>query len=351
MITRRQDLANIKQFSRLGALLLAMSVLGSGCGDNDIRWPTADGALLDGGPDASHLEDAAAVCDARWPGAAPGPLPCEDASYYSPVVSRFAYFQIAVNGLPGSGLDVDSDPATCHPAGICSDGIDNQMASLWVECTSTIVGLSNINQLFEGLFTSPQDPLVLLTEARGLVREGNGSDGPFELRFLSGGWVQDQECDIVQDLRDASKICRYTVRPTLFETGTCDPFASFDNAEIIDAELFAGGDDHRFFVLLMLGESHFGVSMHRARLEADVVFVGEKFYLVDGILAGALCPWDFANLIYSIFPEDPSECNIEALLPDPDIEAGCSAGEPDAISVGITFSTVPAEIVGFQVPD
>ena len=39
-------------------------------------------------------------------------------------------FELATDGFPGSGLDVDDDPDTCAPSGNCNGGVDNALAPL-----------------------------------------------------------------------------------------------------------------------------------------------------------------------------------------------------------------------------
>jgi hypothetical protein len=201
-------------------------------------------------------------------------------------------------------------------------------------------------------------PANWLIEARGLTLDATGTSsvGPFELRLYQGTWVASAECTDATQVQDAhwDRQCDYLVDEQSFEPGTCTPVAAWDNAEINQGVLTAGGDNYHMPLTYRFQSVEFGFPMHRARLRANVEIdtnQGRIWVRTGGILGGVICPFDFASMVNELMNVDPAECDVLSKLPPADLESGCGPDNPDGISASMIFRSVPARLVGYRSVD
>lgn len=335
-----------------GPLLMILAAALLGCGDTpgatDARpdgTPATD-AAIDGGPDGANLRDAGDV-----PLFDAGPSPCEAPDYFSPLASRISFLHLPdlAHGDPFVGLDVDNNPSTCSPAGVCNAGMDNQLVTLSVEgCFSQPINAYGFNYLTDQLLATADPPANWLFEASGLTLVGDDSAAPFSVVMHQGHWYWTEECEEATHVLDPNLRCDYISDGDMFAWGSCEPLSVLPNAEIIDGRLVAGGPSQTLSMIFAAQGLTAGMVLHHVQMEANVTVVGDELTLTDGLLAGVVCPQEMVYILSAIVNVDPNtpECMMATKLPLPDLEVGCSADEPDGISVGLQFNAYPAHIVG-----
>ena len=254
--------------------------------------------------------------------------PCEPT--FSPFVLVATSLLIGPDGTPANGVDVDLDPATCAPAGSCSNGIDNAGAALG----------ALMNDGLDGAVTSGE--VAYLVEA---VWEAGPPDGPFELNLYAGA-------PTVDGCTPASGGCAYEVWPGMIDADTCVPLTHFDNATWKDGVLTAGGPTFSFPLSLpILPGANLDVSIEAAqivgKLATDPTGAPVSF---DGVIGGAVRQDVLEAAIYQIPPD--------ALILPPDQLVGLMKGlltldidtdgdgVADAYSVGFKATAKPTTVVG-----
>ena len=248
------------------------------------------------------------------------------------VVTKLTLLNIGKDGQPGSGLDVDGDPATCSPAGKCSAGIDNQLAGF--------AALANdpLTDAFQG------GDVILLFEHHGFKSNGQ--------TYLMNFWPAKEVSGVVCDVQ--TEVCPYNVEAEGIDPETCLSMVSFDNTKIIGDQLTAGGKGYAFPLELPLSDAKLPVTLSNAELHATVTIVGGKVVAMAGVLAGALPKEAFLEGIDSLEEKDlPPGLTKEALkqlislLITNDIDTN-NDGAPDAASIGLSFTGIGANIVGLK---
>lgn len=330
--------------------LLAVVLVLAGCGGavSDPADASSDAAPVtdartDGGPDAVVARDAGDVphYDAGLPA-------CEVPGFFSPYAARFSFFNLSSRGWPNEGLDLDNNSSTCAPQGNCFGGVDNQLAVLQVEdCGFETLNVSSFNYLLRSILEEGSAPASWLIEARDLtVVGGNNSAAPFRLMLHTGHWFPSATCDQATDVLNTNLRCDYLTDDDMFAPGSCDSLSEVSNAEIIDGKLVAGSPSTTLWIVYTVFGLTAGIVLHNARMEADVDVVGDQVTVTNGILAGVMCPAELMLMLGSVMNVNPADCDMANKIPSPDLEVGCSADDPDGISVGFTFEAHSANIVG-----
>lgn len=330
-------------FSTLG-LLVSLGLFGTGCpapaGREEDAAQREDSAVVDGAP----APDAQVSTDAFFVDAAP--LPCGEASWYGVVSTRLSHFAILSTGFWG-GFDLDHDPTTCAPQGLCADGVDNQLASLNVEVTYPELDIQLLNEsFFSAILNSESAPEIWLWDTSdGVLLDSENAAGPFSLVLYRGVHHPDTICPEPTDVLDTESQCQYVVDPLSFVAGTCEPRNVIKGATYQDGVLSGGGDSQTINILYRLPqfEEVYGFMIHRAHVEAEMQVDGFAVSS-SGYLGGVLCPNDVALLVSSFTGVTVEEILPE--LPEPDVEVGCGPDNPDGISAAFEYSTTSAEIVG-----
>ncbi len=252
------------------------------------------------------------------------------------------------DAVPGHALDVDGNPATCSPEGECQDGLDNALGP-WL--AQEVEGVTSFNEVLAD-WIAKRELLFLLDFPDQPVKEGK----EFDLSLLHGEPVEPQEvCD--WDMED----CDYYVSPLAIDLNTCQPHVWFDNAAVLQGHLSAGGTDAivSFPILFQDGFVVYAV-INMFQLQAEVVLEqGTVSQVTGGVLAGTLRREKIIEVIEAwrdhgepdekLIPEKwlvpGPEDMLDMLLPPSDMDTD-DDGEPDALSVGLRFSAVPANVVG-----
>ncbi len=331
-------------------LLLAALLLTSACGDpatpqQDASLDASDpaDAVADAEPDAALPADAGALLhfDAGTP-------PCEAPGYFDPHASRISLFHMSPYAWSGWGLDMDNDPSTCTPTlANCCCGVDNQLGGLNVEgCWSATITADGFNdQVMDGIIIDGDPPVNYLLEARGLTMNGLDSAAPFTLVLHEGQWFPSAECTDDGSVLDDTLRCDYLSSDEMYQPGTCDAVSTLPGAEIINGQLVAGGPSHTIWIAYTALGLSAGVVIHQARMVADVTVNGDAVTMTNGILAGVICPAELLSVLNAVLTMDPA-CGLETKIPAPDLEVGCSADNPDGISLAFVFEAHAARIVG-----
>ena len=333
---------------RLPPLLAVVLVL-AGCGGQVTSDPDAS---PDGAPATDARTDGETAVVARDAGDVAhfdaGLPACEEPGFFSPYAARFSFFNLSPIGWPTIGLDLDNDPTTCAPAGDCAGGIDNQLGSLNVEdCGFETLNVSTFNYILGNIIEEGSAPANWLVEARDLiVVGGNNSAAPFTLMLHTGHWYESPTCDAATDVLNSDMRCDYLTDDDMFFPGTCDSLSTVANAEIVNGRLTAGGPNTTMWIVYTVFGLTAGLVLHNARMEADISVVGEQMTMTHGILAGVMCPAELMLMLGSVMNVNPADCDMANKIPSPDLEVGCSADDPDGISVGFTFDAHSANIVG-----
>jgi len=259
------------------------------------------------------------------------------------MASKINYLSNGKGGHPGEGLDIDGNQATCAPVDDCSGGIDNQASGL----AEQLAQFFDVDaELVKGL---EQGSIVVLLEAISPDTSGT----TFKMSMHRGEPVEDKDvCDFQAEL------CDYNLKP--------GQESVYGNALIQNGKLTAGGQGYSGWVsclVLPLSCMPFGMEQPTAWelfFEAsDMHLAGlvnpddcEHMAVSQGIMAGALVKQDVIEQIELLDDTDlpvskEMMINLIDLFLKPDIDTD-GDGELDAISFGLKFSSIPAEIVGIS---
>lgn len=233
---------------------------------------------------------------------------------------------LSSDGKPGSGLDVDGDPETCQPSGDCGGGVDNVLGPL-----SYVVNDAIVDSLANGALAYVFD----LSKAR--------LDGtPFDLVIYDVARVGDS-CDF------QSPDCEWRATQAGFD-GACQPYFAIDAARIEGSKLDAGGVDAVITLVVKLDETtNLPMTIAQARITADLTLEGGAITKLRGIIAGAVPKSQLIKAIQNLGDDVlPIDKTAAATLLDNLIENDIDLdrdGERDAVSIGLTFETVPGTLV------
>jgi hypothetical protein len=244
--------------------------------------------------------------------------------------AKVTSFSLGEAGIPGHALDVDNDPDTCSPASNCESGIDNSL--------SAFASLAN-EPLAEEVANGG---LIALIELKGFNVEGE----LFEIHFWEGEKV-DGACDL------QTMSCDYWVKESAI-SASCSSLFNFDNAEVTNGKLSAGGIGYGYPILLKIGGADIALELENAKLEADLVLVNGQPTELTGVIGGAVSKSVLASALSAI-PDDqlPDGISKQALLTlvnvliknDIDLD---SDGTPDAASIGVRVQAISGTIVGVE---
>jgi len=238
-----------------------------------------------------------------------------------------------IAGIPGEGLDVDGDPATCAPTVLqgasipCSDGIDN--------------ALSLVEPLISPLLTESFlgfDNLTVLGDYSAMVEGGLR----FSLPMYHGVRV-DPACD--PDVQTCSwRVPRYSL------DAQCGPLYVLEDARLQDGVLTAGSVSGRIRVFGERDGQTWSLVVHAPRFRA--VMPPGPAGAFEGIFAGAVRLSDLESVLDVLYP-GPDSVPVEGgytkgyvkdvlrhvLVADIDTDGD---GMPDALSFGTRFGTTDA---------
>ena len=243
--------------------------------------------------------------------------------------NKIVTLELMTDGNPGSGLDVDHDPSTCAPASSCGGGVDNALG---------VVGFL-LNPSVAESITSGVVKWVVDLDA--LTFDGQ----PFALH------VYDSALDPTSALPGCdfqAESCGYDVAQLSFDA-LCRANFSFDNAQIVDGVLVAGGDESLISMVLPLqGGSLLSMTIAWARVRAAYTAIDGKVTSLNAVIGGAIPK---AQLVAAITGLDPAalpidkEVALELLdtLVPPDIDLD-GDGLAESISLGLRIATIPATI-------
>jgi hypothetical protein len=253
---------------------------------------------------------------------------------FGDTAAKLTTFQVGASGEKGQGLDLDGNPDTCAPAANCSDGIDNAASAL----------AFFLNQPLQE--ASKNGSLSFAAEFDGYV----GENIPFTLNLY---YVEPVD-PFCQPLNQS---CQYLAGQTAM-SADCKPKFSFANATVVAGKLVAGGADTLFAMDAdLIGAESATLFVTGARIQGDVTFAADGLTVlaVDGVLGGAVPQKAVTDIVGALdeslfagfgLTKPEVLLLIEDLLEkDVDIDGD---GEGDASSIGLRFSGVGAEIIGFD---
>ena len=263
-------------------------------------------------------------------------------SFPSPTF-RMIDFHIGLDGNPGSGIDLDSNPSTCaphpnlpvHDVG-CSAGVDNAMFYLGFLANGYLPG---------GEYGAATHILVELA--------GYAEDGcPFAVNFYPGNRVPADPPECPEE-----GVCEFTVPAGGFDV-ECRAVSRIGDAWVSGTHLSGGPLTEIYYLMLSVVGLDLLIPVHRARIEADVVPGTSGPDSVSGIVGGYVIQTELMATFEAIPPEDYpypyKDAVIEliqnlfddgAIVLDTDLDGDTT---PEAASLGIAFDTVPVPILGLD---
>ncbi len=289
----------------------------SGCSYQPIAGACDDGKACSTGD----------VCKAGKCSADTSKCGCEPT--FTDVISHVTSLYIGTGGVPGQGLDIDKNAATCAPDG-CSAGIDNQL--------SILSGLANPE--IEKAFASGD--LALLYEFVGLKTNGE----VFTINFLPAKGPDD-------GCNPQTQTCGYSVEASALDPKTCLALVSFKNAKIVGNKLTAGGPGSTFpFEVPGIQGVSLDLVLGNAQINATVTIAAGKVTAMSGILGGAVAKETFLAAIDAVdesglppgLDKNSLKGFIEILIQN-DIDTN-GDGQKDAASIGLTFAANQGTILG-----
>ena len=266
---------------------------------------------------------------------------CQFPTEYPGQHVKWNYLKSGMSGYEGQAVEVDNDPTTCAPKGMCDGGRDNQFAALM---KSLAPMLSGTEPLMDALNAGDIVMLVQFVEPKF-----DGS--PFLSNLYRGvPEVSKAECDF-QEVE-----CEYKVHKKSFVTETCQPITAFDNTQMAGTTITAGGPGYKFefpFVLALTGGQEVTLPATHAKIVADLVFDDDQNIIgMSGVIGCAVPKSAFMDMIASI-PEEalPVAKDLVMMLMDavviPDIDVD-GDGTKESVSTGLVFSAISANITGLQ---
>ena len=248
------------------------------------------------------------------------------------VLLRTLTVEISSDGLAGSSLDVDGNPATCAPSTSCEAGIDNAAGPM----LGTLFNASLSAAISGG------DWMLFLA----LASQSQGAPAFLGLPIGSLDAAVSPSCDVTTDA------CDYTVP---FEQYTSDCLARtfFDNAVVSGATLTAGGAACEVSLLLpfkgpdgsQAEPTWLALSLRQARLHGTLSWGPTGIGAFDGTLAGATTKQVLKDFVSSVPTEYFQAVSKEAFLSlldamlSPDIESD-GDGVRDSVSIGFPLHAV-----------
>jgi hypothetical protein len=246
-------------------------------------------------------------------------------------------------GHPGQALDVDGDPDTCAPVNDCEAGLDNQFSKHVIDIQTFIAPEDEIAKAIE------DGSIMLLIEMDQFVADGS----KFTINLYVGDAVADKEtCNWQSDP------CEYLVKIDSFDSITCLPLITFENATINGDTFTAGGPESLFILPIPLGEGlNLQITVNMAQITGTVAFDDAgALTITNGIVGGAIRKDKLLETIMmlpkplieqiGIGPE--TLANMVDMLIETDIDTD-DDGEPDATSIGLPFNAIPATITGLAI--
>ena len=262
---------------------------------------------------------------------------CQLPTTFDPT-QRVNELAVGDGGHPGEALDVDQDPTTCAPAGDCESGLDNQLWSL----LGTLAGLTGIQP--EDLLQEMVDSgdLNLLFEVRPQA------DAGLHLGLFYGTEAN-PACN------PAGQVCDFWIASSSYDDVTCLPLVLFDNVVIAGTALTAGGPGYHFTlpVPMGIGDQPISLSVNRAMIEATVSLSSNgTIQSMTGVIGGAVPEQAFYDALEAIpadqFPIDKNLIlGMLGMFLNADIDLD-GDGTADGVSVGLTFTTGSANIIGIN---
>ncbi len=250
--------------------------------------------------------------------------------------------------------NVDADPNTSFPDGVCENGLENALLGL-VELAA---GLAQTDLRAELAKAISEGSVNIITDIHDYANDGTAftvslfNASTEETNTYNEETAEWSECDITKS--DAAP-CNYLIDPESF-TPDCDPLVVFNDAIVVEGKLSLGGPGTTFVLSLPISalDGTLNLSIIDMTLKADVVEDenGVPVQLTNGLITGILPEEGImdivANLGGSSLPAgfDPSTL-IGFLQPYLDIDTD-GDGETDALSVGVGLETIPATITGVK---
>lgn len=246
------------------------------------------------------------------------------------LANKIVSIELASDGNKGSGIDVDQDLNTCAPSTGCSGGVDNALAVL-----AFLVNPSIASSVDTGVVKWVID-----------LREARTDGEEFRFAVYDSGLTDASElagCDFQHDT------CEYEVAQ-LSLNAQCRPYFVFDNARIVNGELFAGGNQSLISMVLPLqGGDMLSLTIAWARVNATFTTdAGGRIVSMNAVLGGAVPK---AQLIAAISGLSSSALPIDredalALLEvvvqsDIDLDGD---GIKESASLGMRVNSIPAII-------
>jgi hypothetical protein len=252
--------------------------------------------------------------------------------------SKVNALDLGTSGVPGQGMDIDSNPETCAPVGNCSGGIDNQLSSL---------GLLVQGGIDEAIV---QGTLILVLEYEDMPVAA----GVFTLKMYAARIApDDEECDWVADA------CRYRIRPDAVDE-RCKPLVRFVDAAVsAEGSVSAGGGEADDMILTL---PVFGILLKlpvklaqlQCTVERDAAGHVERLH---GLIGGAIPSQSLFDAIGAVPADEFLSVGLSRdfilgavqnlVIDDVDTDGD---GVSDAASIAAHFDTLGATLVGWELP-
>ena len=316
---------------------------GGSCGDC-FAGPCEDGVCPSCEPQCEGLECGDDGCGGTC-GVCPLGETCGDAGLCETscvVSSKVVLLEPGEGGHPGEALDVDDDPGTCNPVDDCEQGLDNELYGVMGALPIPLPGQTLAEVLAAAVESGEATVLI---SASGSAQAGQ----PFTLGLFEADVATPPGCDV------QGETCGYTLAEG-------SPPAQFDNAQIVQGQLTAGGPAYDVEVpcwvapwacmplWFVSGAPGGYVAAYNVRIDAMVSADGcEPLTLQGGVIGGAVLKQDIIDMVMQI-PEDQLPISKEMLLSllnmiltsDIDVDGD---GDKEGISFGMKIAGIPADLV------
>lgn len=254
--------------------------------------------------------------------------PCDEP--VSDHASKIVTLNIGESGLPGFGLDVDGDLATCEPLGSCGGGIDNILSIL-----APFVN-DGLDQTLEA------GTLIYVMDLNAATFDG----APFAVPVYDTDAL-DPFCDF------QTEVCPYEANQVSFAPD-CQSYFVMPGVTIEGTTLSAGGPGTVLSMVLPIAPGVvLPLTIANGRVSASITFDPEsppdspKILGLAGVIAGAVPKQQLIDTVIE-FPENvlplPTDLVVGFLEGlDNDIDAD-GDGVDDSVSIGITFTSIPGTL-------